>query len=64
MERAEGKAYAAGAAAMRVMVEARFSQWPSARFSGAEVVSQVHTMAGPTVPQRATSDVRESEVAR
>ena len=51
IDREKKKAFADGIAAMRAAVAARFSHWPSAHFSGAEVVSQVQTMAAPEVSE-------------
>ena len=47
MERAKASGRAEGIRLMRDAVAARFAHWPTAHFSGAEVVSQVQTMKGP-----------------
>src|SRR5580692_2115009 len=47
LDRARAAGRAEGIRMMRDAVAARFAHWPSAHFSGTEVVSQVQTMDAP-----------------
>lgn len=48
LERSRAAGRAEGLKLMRDAIVARFSKWPTAYFSGAEVVSQVTTLPAPT----------------
>ena len=48
LQRAREAGRAEGVRMMREAIAARFAHWPTARFSGSEVIAQVQTMAAPT----------------